>query len=273
MLIHTVGKNVKIWGTVAQIDPSSPTKWFALNGSTGVTVKCELADGVTVDPNSTMVAVTGVATFEVVNGQTQDELLVRSQDDIQPLIGTASISGSVTQGGNQTIDQVVESPHNYPNNYNNIWTITGPAGTTQIRVHFTQIQTESCCDSLNVKDGSGAIQQTYKGTYSDVWSNWVMGNTINLNLTSDGSVTDYGFQVDHYQVQLPGTPVPGVALMLTPGDMVTQSLADGSYSFGRLNAGMYTITPSLSGATFTPAFAQVTLSDGQPIAGVNFGKN
>ena len=90
---------------------------------------------------------------------------------------------------------VLESPHPYPNFYNNEWTITKP-GFTQIAVHFVDINVESGFDYLYVKDDLGTIVQTYTGDHEDEWSVSVPGDTIKINLISDYSITDYGFYID-----------------------------------------------------------------------------
>ncbi len=68
-----------------------------------------------------------------------------------------------------------------------------------------------------------------------------------------------------------GASGAGAAVNLT-GALTGTVVADGtgSYSFGSLGAGTYTVTPVKSGVTFTPANRTVTLSTGSAI-GVNFG--
>ncbi|HUX26994.1 MAG TPA: SdrD B-like domain-containing protein, partial [Burkholderiales bacterium] len=54
----------------------------------------------------------------------------------------------------------------------------------------------------------------------------------------------------------------------TMGTAVTAP--DGSYSFSGLAAGTYTVAPSLTGYTFTPASNAPSLSSSTPTATVNF---
>jgi hypothetical protein len=281
---YNLGLLVKCWGSVTYVDSAGAFAYvddgsklsdgniLGAGGASVTGIKVVLPSGVLMPPVGTFVTLTGVASSDTLGGNPIRALKVRAQGDISLPLG-AVISGHVTQGGSQTITQDVESPHNYPNNYNNTWTITGPLGTTSICVHFTQIQTEVNYDYLYVKNGSGTTQQTYNGTYSNVWSNWINGNVLELNLTSDSSVNYYGFQVDQYQVQVPNTPVAGVTLTLTPGPLTVQSLLDGSYFFSGLSGGTYTITPSLAGATFTPANRSITVSGGQYAPGADFVQN
>ncbi len=63
-------------------------------------------------------------------------------------------------------------------------------------------------------------------------------------------------------------PMPDVTVTLTPGDLTTITQADGSYTFSGVDAGSYTITPSLAGYIFAPIFLDVTV--GPDAVNVNF---
>jgi hypothetical protein len=89
----------------------------------------------------------------------------------------------------------VESPHPYPNNYNNTWTLTR-SGALRMRCHFVYIRTESHYDYVYVLDSSGNIYSIYTGDFDDMWSVWVLGDTIKIRLTSDFSIVDDGFVID-----------------------------------------------------------------------------
>jgi hypothetical protein len=92
----------------------------------------------------------------------------------------------------------MESPHPYPNNYNNTWTLTQP-GASRMRCHFVHIRTESNYDYIYVLDNSGNICGIYTGDFDDVWSVWVPGDTIMIRLTSDFSIVDDGFIIDQLE--------------------------------------------------------------------------
>ena len=92
----------------------------------------------------------------------------------------------------------VDSPHNYVNNYDNSWTVTA-AGAGRMRVHFTQIATEACCDAVELYDGNNVLQASYKGTLAAFWGPWLNGGTQRLRLHSDSSNVAYGFSVDVVQ--------------------------------------------------------------------------
>jgi len=101
------------------------------------------------------------------------------------------------------------SPHPYLNNYDNTWTKT-VSGATKMRVHFTRYDIEGYYDHLKVLDGSNNMIIDYSEGYGehnvyDVWSPWVNGNAIKVRLTTDYSVTYWGFNVDKIQYVSSGT--------------------------------------------------------------------
>jgi len=144
------------------------------------------------------------------------------QDSLQPsvpLYGGESNSGVVYRYVRGivattpvfTLESVsVESPHPYSNNYNNVWEITRPEAG-RMRIHFVYIRTESGYDYVRVKNATGTIFSTYSGSYSDVWSSWVTGNTIVIQLTSDSSDYRDGFIAD----RLEWTPRPSLQVTVS----------------------------------------------------------
>jgi len=89
----------------------------------------------------------------------------------------------------------LQSLHPYPVGVNYSWNITKP-GYTSIAVHFTNIDVESGYDFVYVKDANGKIMQKFTGSYKDVWSVSVPGDTIKIDLISDIMVNGYGFYID-----------------------------------------------------------------------------
>ena len=90
--------------------------------------------------------------------------------------------------------KAVNSPHNYTNNYNNTYTYT-KAGAQAVAVHFSRLETETGYDFVYIKDKMGNVIATYDGTKSAFWAQ-VDGDTINVNLVSDNTVTAYGYTID-----------------------------------------------------------------------------
>ncbi len=89
--------------------------------------------------------------------------------------------------------------HPYANNTNESYTFTSP-GATHIRVHFTKFETEACCDIVVAKDNLGRVVDTYSGELGDFTSADALGDTIILQFTSDATTTQYGFDIDYYEV-------------------------------------------------------------------------
>jgi len=110
---------------------------------------------------------------------------------------TITANSSCSSGGGGT-GAYPESPHPYPDNYNNIWTYTFPATASAISVTFDQqTQVESGWDYIYVMDSNGnnIAGSPFTGTALAGQTKTVLGNTVRIRLTSDGSVTYFGFRV------------------------------------------------------------------------------
>jgi len=105
---------------------------------------------------------------------------------------------------------LAESPHPYADNYNNTWTLTNPdTNATSTRIHFSRLETESGWDYVYVRDGNNNQINSFTGNYSSgVWSGTVPGRTVKVQLTSDGSVTAWGFCVDRIETVSTGGQPP-----------------------------------------------------------------
>jgi hypothetical protein len=133
-------------------------------------------------------------------------------------VAVAATSGFMDQGVNTarstTESYVVESPHNYYNNMDQYYYIDKP-GATEMRCHFTRIDTERNYDYLYVYDEN--YNQIYKlhGLYSSGgWTTWITGDRIILRLDTDYSVTKWGFKVDliDYEGGTADTQAPSVTV-------------------------------------------------------------
>ena len=93
---------------------------------------------------------------------------------------------------------LAESDHPYANDFDYTWTINNPdPSATASQIHFTQVEVEENYDFVYVRDGSGNVIQTLTGSYpSGGWTNAVPGQVVQVRLQTDGSVVDWGFQVD-----------------------------------------------------------------------------
>jgi hypothetical protein len=88
---------------------------------------------------------------------------------------------------------------------------------------------------------------------------------------SGGSVTGTNFSA-RYTISGVVTRTGGVTMNLTGGAIATTTTGvGGAYSFGGLAPGSYTVTPSKTGWTFTPAATTLTVSTN--VTGASFVAN
>jgi PGF-pre-PGF domain-containing protein len=115
-------------------------------------------------------------------------------------LGNCAFTSITFDGEIENLTTPVESDHDYANNADVNFTITMP-GYTSIAVHFVNISLEhhgasDTSDRVIVLDGNNATVAVYKEDLLDVWSPSVEGDTINIKLQTDPSITDYGFYID-----------------------------------------------------------------------------
>ena len=141
-----------------------------------------------------------------------------------------------------------------------------------MRVHFTKLELESGADTLQLFDGSGHVVQQFDNSsvLTDVWSNWATGRWVSLSLQTNGTVNNYGFQMDKYEAGFANTPRSGVTVALSPGGLTATSDSSGNYVIHCVPKGDYTITPTAAGATFDPGSRAVTLNGDELVSGMDF---
>lgn len=107
------------------------------------------------------------------------------------------------------------SPHPYPNNANakaNIkWRFDNPDQTAAgTRLHFSRLDLEENVDWLVVMGVDGTPYQWITGHHPDgLWTLAVTGSIVSLQLYSDATVSDWGFNVDKAESSPPDQPQPG----------------------------------------------------------------
>ena len=105
-----------------------------------------------------------------------------------------------------TFSHSINSPHPYPNDYDNYWSITH-SNADYMRVHFTTIDVEEDFDYVFVGDSdlfSGWYYEAFTGYSTNIWSSWIpllSDNTLVINLYTDYSITEWGFRVDKYEME------------------------------------------------------------------------
>lgn len=284
--LYNLGLLIKTSGEITYVDPTRTVLYIddgsrlddgnALGDSgTAVTgIRVIVPSAMDLPSVGVYLSVTGISSFDSVNKHFVSALKIRTTADIVPITG-GSVEGTITSRQISTTIQINQSSHPYTANYNRSWTITGPAGTTKMRVHFSSIELESNKDFLYIKDSTGAIKQTlsvYPGS-NDLWTDWIDGNKITLNLVANGSVQYYGIYMDKYQSDTGILPMSGVTVTLTPGARTIQTKSDGKFKFIGILPGTYTLTPTFSGATFTPTSKNITIIGQDSLNGADFSRN
>ncbi|MFX1426442.1 MAG: hypothetical protein ACFFBE_08315, partial [Promethearchaeota archaeon] len=95
--------------------------------------------------------------------------------------------------------------HPYPNGQNKNWNNPTPdheifvSNALYIRVHFFKVQFELDYDYMYISNGSNDMYYVNSSGDTDFYSPWVHGDTIRLFFESDGTINDYGYEVDYYE--------------------------------------------------------------------------
>ncbi len=109
------------------------------------------------------------------------------------------LTPSYPTGGGGTMQwyyetKTIESPHNYTNNYNATNQYV-KVGASKVQVHFSRFETEANYDYVYIKDKNNNTISTHHGTKSPFWAA-VDGDTIKINLVTDGSIVKFGYTID-----------------------------------------------------------------------------
>lgn len=99
-----------------------------------------------------------------------------------------------------TIYSTIETPHYYSNNQDRYYYISYN-GADAIDLHFTRFETEECCDGIIIGSGDTAfflLAGEYYGDFNTGPIPVLADDGIWINFFSDGSITDWGFQIDYY---------------------------------------------------------------------------
>ena len=103
------------------------------------------------------------------------------------------------------IEPPVESPHPYLNDMYQEYTVEH-LGATYVSIHFLKIDVETHFDYLYIYDRDWNLVTTYTGYYEDVWTPPVPGDLVRIVLSTDFSITYWGFIADAYVCS--ATPLP-----------------------------------------------------------------
>jgi len=101
----------------------------------------------------------------------------------------------------------IDSPHPYPNYYDNMWNIYR-SGAAYMRVHFDQFDLETNYDYVYLGDtdlASGWYYEGYSGHSTGFWSGWIpllSDNRLYIRMVTDNIYTDWGFSIDSYEAEM-----------------------------------------------------------------------
>ncbi len=173
-----------------------------------------------------------------------------------------SIDGQVMVTSSQTQSVNVQSPHPYPENYEQTWQITGSPSATRIRLHFAYISTEPAWDWVYIMDAADNIIEMYTADYTDLWTPWIDGSVAKIMLTSDEYNNYNGFRCDKYEQQTTGGGLKGAILTLSPDSRTATTSSSGTFSFMEVDTGSHTVSPALPCWSFDPPSVSVSISPG-----------
>ncbi len=192
-----------------------------------------------------------IATFKVLSYDVEPVMAYQSNDNINiDLYNFGPLASNGTKVDLWEMENVtdinIQSPHPYPNNYDNVWTITVP-NATKIALHFNYLYVEPGWDYVYIYNSTGKLQVSYTGFYNDLWTPFISGSTVYVELVSDESVNYTGFYIDAYSTgisHIGSTQVGAIG----SGDYITAII-----SLGNTTAGVhyYKISTNTSGESAT----------------------
>ena len=94
----------------------------------------------------------------------------------------------------------LSTPHPYLNDKVESFTVQHP-GANFIRVHFRNFHTEKKDDPVTLRDSEGRIVRVYSGDRGDFFSADAIGSTMHIDFKPDFYKTEYGFDIDRYEVR------------------------------------------------------------------------
>jgi len=171
-----------------------------------------------------------IATFKVLSYDVEPVMASQNNDNLNielynfgPLASNGTTVDLWEMENITTTD--IESPHPYPNNYDNVWTITVP-NATKIALHFKYLYVEPGWDYVYIYNSTGKLQISYTGFYNDLWTPFINGSTVYVELVSDESVNYTGFYIDAYAT--------GISHI---GRAQVGSIGSGDYSMASISLG------------------------------------
>ena len=161
--------------------------------------------------------------YSVTSGQTYT-YRVRGRDTNYTWSAFSSELGATVPNPNSSLNNgLPESAHPYADYTDQTWTYSGPAEATALNLVFdARTFTENGYDFITILDGSGnLVAGPFSGSQLAGAAIRIPGNSARIRLTSDESVTGWGFAVTSITAVLPPPPAPPSLIKPAAGAMVT----------------------------------------------------
>ncbi|MEI6913566.1 MAG: S8 family serine peptidase [Armatimonadota bacterium] len=178
----------------------------------------------------------------------------------------ASVSGFAYTGQKISTNGLWESIHSYTNHYTAAVTVNGPNNAARIRLHFSRFETEADYDFVTIQKATGETAASYSGSLGSFWTPWIDGKSAKVGIISDESITFYGFQIDKYEVTIPGSGLAGVVVKDSVSGRRAVTGADGGYLFTGVEPISSSLSATSAGLILKPAALAVFPSPGEALA-------
>jgi len=104
-----------------------------------------------------------------------------------------------SQWTTEALREAFESDHPYANSAKLTRTITVP-GAKYLRLVVEKLDVENSYDFLTVKDAAGGVLEKLTGKGDNIITDYVQGDSLVVEFTSDSSQTAWGFSIKEVQI-------------------------------------------------------------------------
>ena len=117
-------------------------------------------------------------------------------------VGYAGVNAASpnTLAGTVKLDKAFESAHPYKEN-SKIKSVFRFSGAKYIRVKVAKFDLESGYDYVRIANGAGTTLEKVSGTGINYTTDYVEGDTVELNFISDRSINKWGYKILEVEVQ------------------------------------------------------------------------
>ncbi|MFX1413922.1 MAG: hypothetical protein ACFFA2_08775 [Promethearchaeota archaeon] len=100
-----------------------------------------------------------------------------------------------------TVYEDHQSPHEYQPNRGRAQTLDSisQSGAIAMRVHFVNLSFEDSYDNFLMENENNTLCYIDTGFKLDFFSPWILGSTLYFYFESDGSIQEWGYEIDYYE--------------------------------------------------------------------------